>query len=483
MFDDQSRKYKNQFVPLEAIDVDQYKKFSGDRTIEELKWIAEPLKGKVWANVNSTFVGGGVAEMLNSVVPFAKGLGIKCRWFVIEGTDEFFSVTKKFHNMLQGVKDPITMEEIFHAYLENIQHNLDNVQIPAHMVVVHDPQPAAAIMSGNIFGYVLWRCHIDTSEASRRIWRFLLPYINQFDGAIFTSPEFARDGIHIPIYCMTPAIDPLKEKNRQYTREEALEIVSPLFKKYNIDPSRPIVLAVSRYDVHKNQKTIIQAFKRLKAELSVEGVDPVLIIVGNCATDDPEGSIMYETILKEIGQDPDIYPLLNIEDNDRCIGSLMRLANCFVHISTKEGFGLVVTEAMWQGAPVIGSTVGGIKKQVLNEFNGFMVEPFEIDKIVKYMALLLTKEQDRETLSKNAVEHVRGNFLLPSLVRKYLILMRYYLEIDNKFPDFRVNDISYSEIRKAAYGRSVWPFSRDAIHNKIEALWEKLENQNSDGSL
>ncbi len=477
MFDDSSRQYKNQFVPLEAVDVTKYKPFVGDKVIEELQWLAEPLKDKVWANVNSTFVGGGVAEMLKSVVPFAKGLGIKCRWYVIEGTDEFFTVTKKFHNMLQGIKDPITMEEIFHAYLENVNQNLDQARIPAHMVIVHDPQPAAAVMSGNIFGHMLWRCHIDTSEASRRIWRFLLPYINQFDGAIFTTPEFAKSGLNIPLYCISPSIDPLKEKNKQYSTKEAIDIVTPLFKKHNIDINKPYVLAVSRYDVHKNQKTIIQAYKRLKAELGGGDVDPNLIIVGNVASDDPEGGAMYEEIKKVIGTESSIYPLLNIDNNDQAIGALMKLASCFVHISTKEGFGLVVTEAMWQGTPVIGSSVGGIKQQVIPDETGFMVDPFEEEKTTKHMHFLLTNKEERDKLGTNALEHVRTHFLLPSLVKRYLLLMRYYLEVDNKYPPFRINEITYSEIRRAAYGRTVWPFSGKDIHAKIEGLWEELETQ------
>ncbi len=477
MFDDQSRRYKNQLVPLQPIDVDKYKKFVGDKAIEELKWLSEPLKDKVWANVNSTFIGGGVAEMLRSIVPFAKGLGIKCRWFVIEGTTEFFTVTKKFHNMLQGKKDRISMEEIFHAYLENIYNNLKQTKIPAHMVIVHDPQPAAAIMSGNIFGYVLWRCHIDTSEASRRIWRFLLPYINQYDGAIFTCPEFVKDGLHIPEYCITPAIDPLKEKNRQYSREKAMSIVSPLFKKNNIDPGRPFILAVSRYDIHKNQQTIIKAFKQMKKQLPADAPDPLFIIVGNMATDDPEGEKMYQTILAEIGGDKDIFSFLNIEDNDRIVGALMNLATCFVHVSTKEGFGLVVTEAMWQGTPVIGSSIGGIQKQVMSGTTGFLVEPTDVEKIIHHMVFFLKNKEERSVMGNNSIEHVRSNFLLPALVKQYLYLMRYYLEIDNKFPPSRINDITYSEIKKAAYGRSVWPFSRDALHEKIESLWETLETQ------
>ncbi len=187
MFDDRSRKYKNQYVPLKSVDINKYEPFVGKHAMDELKWLAEPLKNKVWANVNSTFVGGGVAEMLQSEVPLARALGIDCRWFVIEGSESFFSVTKKFHNLLQGVDQNIQMEEIFHAYLDTIDENTKNIRLVGHMVIVHDPQPAALIMNGNIYGHILWRCHIDTSNASRRIWRFLLPYINQYWGAIFTT--------------------------------------------------------------------------------------------------------------------------------------------------------------------------------------------------------------------------------------------------------------------------------------------------------
>lgn len=478
MFDDQSREYKNQFVALDAIDVDQYKQFIGEDAIEELKWLAKPLENKVWANVNSTFVGGGVAEMLRSVVPFAKGLGINCRWFVIEGTNEFFSVTKKFHNLLQGIKEaPITMEEIFHAYLETIQQNLEESKVLAHMVVIHDPQPAASILSGNIYGHILWRCHIDTTEASMRIWRFLMPYINQYDGAIFTDADFVQEGLQVPLYTIAPSIDPLKPKNRQLTADEAKKILEPLFNKYNIDGNRPIVLAVSRYDVHKNQPSIIRAFKQAKKASSIKKLNPILVIVGNSATDDPEGQAMYDSILQVIDGDPDIYPLLNIENNDRNIGALMTLARCFVHVSTKEGFGLVVTEAMWHGCPVIGSRIGGIKQQVIPGNTGYLLEPMDVDKIARHMQEFLESDDACQTMGENSIETVRHNFLLPTLIRKYLILMRYYLEIDVKFPDFRINDITYSEIKRAIFSRSVWPFTTEDLKEKIGKLWEELETQ------
>ena len=479
MFDDQSREYKNQFVALDAIDVDEYKQFVGDKAIEELKWLAEPLKDKVWANVNSTFIGGGVAEMLRSVIPFARGLGINCRWFVIEGAHDFFSVTKKFHNLLQGIKElDITMEEIFHAYLETIQQNLEKTRVLAHMVVIHDPQPAAAIMSGNIFGHILWRCHIDTTEASRRIWRFLMPYINQYSGAIFTDESFIKDGLQVPTYQISPCIDPLQPKNRQRTHEEAIKTLAPLFEKNNIDSKRPMILAVSRYDIHKNQKSIIEAFKKVKAIPSVKKQKPIFVIVGNSASDDPEGMTMYKTICDEIAGDPDIYPLLNIENNDEYIGALMKVSKCFIHVSTKEGFGLVVTEAMWHGTPVIGSKVGGIRQQVIDGNTGFLVEPFDVEKITSYIQLLLENKETRENLGENAIERVRKNFLLPTLIKKYLVLMRYYLEIDAKNPEFRINEITYSEIRHAIFGKNSWTFTSEEIKDKIGKLLEELETTN-----
>ncbi|MBD3296216.1 MAG: glycosyl transferase family 1, partial [Candidatus Omnitrophica bacterium] len=225
MFDDRSRKYSNEYVPLEPVDISKYEPFVGKRVLDDLRFMAEPLEKKVWANVNSTFVGGGVAEMLQSIIPFARGLGIDARWFVIEGSEEFFSVTKKFHNLLQGVDQDITLREIFHAYLDTIDENTREVRVVGHMVTIHDPQPAAIIMSGNVYGHLLWRCHIDTTAASRRIWRFLLPYINQYGGAIFTSSDFVRDGIQVPTYEIAPAIDPLRKKNRIWTKAKALKVL------------------------------------------------------------------------------------------------------------------------------------------------------------------------------------------------------------------------------------------------------------------
>ena len=436
MYHDQSEKYINQFGELKPVDIEKYMLIIGAREVEEIKRLAGLLKDKTWCHVNSTFEGGGVAEMLRSVVPIAKGLGINCKWYSIEGNENFYSITKRFHNIIQGVDQHFTIEDLLETYLETNRKNFENTRIVSDMTIVHDPQPCASIVHGNYEGKMIWRCHIDTSEANEMIWNFLLPYINNYDGCIFSQREFVQRGIKKPVYQITPAIDPLTAKNRQRSMEEAYGILSTFWSKYNIDPERPIILAVSRYDIHKNQVQIIKAFRRLKKDKSIRDLKPILILVGNSATDDPEGMEMYRKIKEAADNDPDIFPLLNIENNDENIGALMKIARIFVHISTREGFGLVVTEALWQGTPVIGSNVGGIKTQVISGKTGYLVDPYNISNIVVFMKYLLTNPEERERLGYNAIEYVRENFLITTLIKKYLILMRFLLGID--FPYFRI---------------------------------------------
>ena len=436
MYHDQSEKYKKLYGELKPVDIDKYMLIIGAREVEEIKRLATLLKNKTWCHVNSTFEGGGVAEMLKSVVPIANGLGIDCKWYCIEGNDNFYSITKRFHNIIQGLDQKFTIEDLLETYLETNKKNFENERIISDMTVVHDPQPCASVVHGNYEGKMIWRCHIDTSEANEMIWNFLLPYINNYDGTIFSQRSFVKQGIKKPVYQIAPAIDPLSVKNRQRSEQEGLEVLSSFWKEYNIDPERPIVLAVSRYDVHKNQETIIKSFKKLKKDRDIRKLNPILVIVGNSATDDPEGMEMYNRIRAVADNDPDIYTLLNIKNNDEYIGALMKVAKIFIHISTKEGFGLVVTEALWQGTPVIGSNIGGITLQVINGKTGYLVEPNNANSMITFMKYLLTNPDDREKLGYNAIEYVRENFLITTLVKKYLILMRFLLGID--FPYFKI---------------------------------------------
>jgi trehalose synthase len=436
MYTDLSDKYLSKHQPLLPVEIEEYEHIIGRERVEDIKNLASLLEGKKWSHVNSTFEGGGVAEMLKSVVPLAKGLGIDCTWYCIEATEHFYTITKRFHNIIQGLKQEFTLEDLLDLYVNTNKQNFENERVVSDLTIVHDPQPCASIVHGNYEGKMIWRCHIDTSDANELIWNFLLPYINNYDAVIFSHRSFAKEGIKKPVYQIPPSIDPLKPKNKQRTRKEALNTLDPLLKEYGIDPERPIVLAVSRYDVHKNQKTIIKAFKELKKERVVQKQKPILIIVGNSASDDPEGMQMYKEILKEIDHDKDIYPLLNISDNDKNVGALMNIASVFIHVSTKEGFGLVVTEALWQGTPVIGSNVGGITMQVLNDKTGFLVEPMDVESIKTFIKHILIDHDERERLGYHAIEHVRENFLITNLVKRYLILMRFMLGID--FPYFRI---------------------------------------------
>jgi trehalose synthase len=437
-----------EYQPEFTLSIDEYEPYVGRERIEELKQLAAPLGGKSWAHLNSTLAGGGVAEMLQRVIPLARNLGLDAHWYVIWGNDKFFRVTKKFHNMLQGLECPITLEEIFDAYLDTIAENAKPASIVSDLVIIHDPQPAALVMNGLIFGNILWRCHIDTSAPNKTIWRFLLPYINHCAGAIFTMPEFVGPGLQIPLYQMNPCIDPLSLKNHSRTREQAIDTLTPLLKEDQVDPDRPILAAISRYDIHKNQESILKAFQRLREQKQYDP-PPYLIFLGNTASDDPEGGAMLTHLRQLAGDDPDIRFWVNVENNDAVVGSLMHLARGFVHISTREGFGLVVSEALWQGTPVIGSARGGITKQVLDGETGYLVNPLDIETTALRMAQLLDNPAEARALGQRGKEHVRRSFLLPELVRRYLVLSRFHMGASREIPDFRLDHLSYTEIIQA----------------------------------
>jgi len=443
-----------EFEPDSTVTPEEYEPYIGRERVDNLKRLAEPIVEKGWVNVNSTLIGGGVAEMLRSAIPLARGLGINACWYVIRGHKDFYQVTKKFHNMLQGLDYPISLEEIFGAYLDTIDENSRNTFIASDMVVIHDPQPAAMVMNGVIFGNVLWRCHIDTSSPNQTIWRFLLPYINHYAGAIFTMPGFIGHDLQIPLYQIMPCIDPRAEKNQQHSDRKALDILTPLFNEHNIDPARPIFAAVSRYDIHKNQGTILKAFKQLR---QVKKCDPppYLIFLGNTADDDPEGGAMLEQLRQQADDDIDIRFWVNVENNDQVVGALMHIARGFIHVSTREGFGLVVSEALWQGTPVIGSKVGGIVKQVIDNQTGYIVDPMDVDAIACKMSHLLDAPEETAEMGARGREHVRKYFLLPELIRRYFILLRSYTNVDRELPEFRLNDLTYSEVINVVRSRNL----------------------------
>jgi len=324
--------------------LDDYQSIVGSAVLDELRFLARDLKGKSLKMVNSTAVGGGVAEMLNRLVPLLGELEVVTHWDIITGGNDFFEVTKAFHNALHGAEYELTRhaQEIFLTYNEQ---NRQRMQFNEDVVVIHDPQPAALIRARQDGpARWVWRCHIDLSNPHPQVWGFLRPFIEQYDAAIFSSQSFARQ-LPIPQYLFYPCIDPLSEKNKPLDES----FVQKVCDEFGVDRSRPIVTQVSRFDRLKDPVGVVQAFK-----LARKYVDCQLVLAGGGASDDPEGAIVLREVKEAAGDDPDIIildlpPWCALE-----INALQHASTLVVQKSIKEGFGLTVTEALWKGKPTIG---------------------------------------------------------------------------------------------------------------------------------
>jgi trehalose synthase len=392
--------------------LDDYKSIVGPADIDELRFLAQELKGKTVKMVNSTAVGGGVAEMLNQLVPLLNEVEVKTHWEVITGGNDFFEVTKAFHNALQGSGYKLSQHarDIFLMYNEQ---NRQRFQFSEDVVVIHDPQPAALIRDRQASSQRwVWRCHIDLSNPDQEVWSFLRPFVEQYDAAIFSSPSFARQ-LPIPQYLFYPCIDPLSEKNKDL--EDSF--VQQVCDEFGVDRSRPIVTQVSRFDRAKDPVGVVQAFKQAR-----KYVDCQLVLAGGGATDDPEGAAVLKEVKEAAGEDPDIIildlpPWCALE-----INALQRASTLIVQKSIREGFGLTVTEALWKGKPTIGGAVGGIPNQIIHKLTGALVH--SVDGCAYQMRYLLTHPDFARQLGQNGHEHVKENFLMTTNVRRWLLLFR-----------------------------------------------------------
>lgn len=362
-------------------------------------------------HVNSTRIGGGVAELLRQIVPIWNELGIDARWEVIEGDQSFFEVTKAMHNALQGFKVNIT-EAMLKHYLEINRENALRLNFDADFVVINDPQPAYVIQHARSHAKRwIWRCHIDVSRPDRRVWRFLQRSVSQYDASIFSMPNFAQRLPH-PQYLVHPAIDPLSEKNRELSPEE----IQAVMDRLGVERDKPIILQVSRFDSFKDPLGVIEAFRMVRAHTPCK-----LILAGGEATDDPEGFRILAQAQEAAHGDPDIQILLLHSDSHHEINALQRAADIIVQKSVREGFGLTVTEAMWKGKPVIGGAVGGIALQIRDFNTGFLVNSNEGCALrIRY---LLHHPELADRMGKMAREFARGHFLMTRNVRDYLTLM------------------------------------------------------------
>jgi trehalose synthase len=389
--------------------LDEYAAIVGAERIALLRRLARRLEGMRLVVVNSTRVGGGVAEMLNRHVPLFEELGIRTRWEVMEGTPEFFEATKTIHNALQGAPRDLT-PAFQTAYLEANRRNAERLDLDADVVVIHDPQPAALIDYASRACPWVWRCHIDASRPHRSVWRFLRTFVSRYDASIFSMPAFAQNLPHSQ-YLIAPSIDPLAPKNRDMEEADVDQVLA----RFGLDRSRPLIVQVSRFDRFKDPVGVIRAFRMVRRR-----DDCRLVLVGGTADDDPEGAQVLREVYDEAGDDPDITILSIPPDSDREINALQRASTVIVQKSTKEGFGLTVTEGLWKGRPVIGGAVGGIKVQVYDHMTGFLVH--SVEGLAYRLRYVLNRPGLAVEMGERGRELVRHHFLLTRHLRDWLTL-------------------------------------------------------------
>ncbi len=378
------------------------------------------LQGRSLLHINSTREGGGVAEILHRMIPLLEEFGIRARWEVIKGSAEFFDVTKKIHNSLQGSPEEFN-EQMWQLHYEVNRANAETLDLTADGVFIHDPQPIPLIkFRPETKSVWFWRCHIDMSSPQRSTLEHILRYYQGYDAAIFSSQRFAP-GKKALEFIIPPSIDPLSEKNIELTKDEIEQILRP----YNIPLGRPIVLQVSRFDRFKDPIGVIKAYR-----LAKQYNDCVLVLAGSPATDDPEGEKVLQEVREFAANDPDIFILLLPPGSDRVINALQRAATVVLQKSLKEGFGLTVSEAMWKGKPVIGGAAGGIPLQVVHRVTGFLVH--SVEGAAFRIRQLLNDKALAERMGQAAREHVRRNFLITRQIRDYLSIWYYMLAGQNQ---------------------------------------------------
>ncbi len=389
------------------VHINDYIPIVGQSIIDDLRLLAERLKGKVIQHVNSTSVGGGVAEILNRMVPLLGELGVDSRWDLIKGGSQFFDVTKKFHNALHGRPEDITDHDL-EIFMETTEANLELMNTYGDIVFIHDPQPIGLIKkkSGNKW---LWRCHIDVSHPHKKVWDFLMSFIPSYDAAVFSSPIFSQN-LPIRQFLISPSIDPLSDKNKELPQD----VIDAALEKYNIVKDKPIITQISRFDRLKDPVGVIEAYLRVK-----KYIDCQLILAGGTATDDPEGAQVLAEVQEKAKKDPDIHILLLPQD-DVLINALQRASDVIIQKSLKEGFGLTVAEALWKAKPIVASHVGGISLQVKHKYSGLLCH--SIDGAAFAIKQLLNNPEYAKKLGENGREHIKNNFLLTRHLKEYMLL-------------------------------------------------------------
>jgi trehalose synthase len=400
-------------VLLARKQLSDYASIVGRPLVDEILGRAEALRGKRVLHVSATAFGGGVSEILYTLVPLMVDVGIECEWHVIYGREEFFNATKVMHNALQGSEQDLT-EEQWATWLEYNEINARDLSDGWDVVIVHDPQPAAlASLVGEKSRHWVWRCHIDLSTPNDSTLNRLTPYLEPYPAAVFHMPQYVPQGMNGQAHIVPPAIDPLAPKNMAFSPEDAVYICD----QFGIDVDRPLLCQVSRFDPWKDPLGVIDAYRIVKEQMP----DVQLALVGSMATDDPEGWDFFNATIAHADGDPDIHILNNLNNVGAIeVNAFQSHCDVVIQKSTREGFGLTVTEAIWKARPFIGGDVGGIPLQVSDGETGFLVS--SVEQCAERALEILLDPGLGKRLGRAGKESVRRRFLMPRLLRDWLAL-------------------------------------------------------------
>ncbi len=401
--------------------LDDYRGIVGVNAVEELRLLASRLAGKSVLNVNSTAVGGGVAEILSRLVPLLRELGVEASWEVIKGGEDFHAATKRFHNALHGSAVSVTDRD-YRIYEETLKENLASLRLDDDIVFIHDPQPAGLVQERKARGNRwIWRCHIDLSRPDPGVWKFLQGYVRQYDACVFSAPSFAQS-LPIPEVLISPSIDPLSDKNRELAPEE----IGAILDRLHIPTDKALVTQVSRFDRLKDPLGVIEAFRMARASAVAR-----LLLVGGPADDDPEGAQVLAEVQEKARGDENILVLCLPPTSHLEINALQRASTIILQKSLREGFGLTVTEGLWKQKPVIAGAVGGLPTQIRHKHSGILTH--SIDGTAYWLRHLLNEPAYASWLGTNGREGVRQNFLLTRQLRDYLLLFIFLESPDRDF--------------------------------------------------
>ncbi|MFB0554433.1 MAG: glycosyltransferase [Phycisphaerae bacterium] len=385
-----------------------------DETLAEIYAKARRLYGKHIVHLNATYQGGGVAEILYSLVLLMNDAGIDAGWRILHGSQEFFEITKSFHNALQGAKLNLSQRKK-HVYLQ-VNENFSKFSHLDHdCIIIHDPQPLSIIQSYRKSQPWIWRCHIDLTNPHKELWDFLKGFLLKYDQIVVSSEKYFKDDLPVDQRLMLPAINPLSQKNKDISEKTIMEHIT----KAGIPTDKPIITQVSRLDPWKDPEGVIDVFKLVRQK-----VDCRLVFCYNVASDDPEGMRMYNKVLRKANK---LYKnghiIFVVGNNETLVNAVQRFSDVIIQKSTKEGFCLCVTEALWKGTPVVASNVGGIPSQIEDAENGFLVTPKDTEGFADRIIHLLKNPDDGKAIGQKAKETVRQKFLITRLLSDYLYML------------------------------------------------------------